>query len=282
MIKKILIGILFLPVVLEASWYFLPNQWVEQKIESTLGSIIAHRRITADIHSLKKGLPFRFSVENISLTRQDHPLISMEEVSGSINPLSILSSYISINARGEVSDGVLDSVMDIAPEGVLLNFHIEDLDIERLPLSGLLGINGRGKLRGRGSIYISLYNRELKRFNYVGSVEDILLKDISIGGDIIPLSLFESSLFTVRLKRKDYFLMKGILKGDGVTGFFNVKIEGFKLSGFIDIITEEDYKKKEKLARISDFAGDNYYYIPFKGNISKLFKKKIFYPQIGD
>lgn len=277
MIKKILIGILSMAVVLEASWYFLPDQWVEQKIESNLSFSFAHRKITADIHSLKKSLPFRFSVRNILLKRQDHPLISMEEVSGSINPLSILSSYISVNAKGEISDGVLDTVMDIAPDGILFNFHMEDLNIERLSLIQLLSIHGRGSLRGRGSIYISFDNRSVKRFNYVGSGEDIHLQDINIGGDIIPLSLFESLVFSVRLKRKNYFLMKGILRGDGVTGFFNVKIEGLKLSGFIDIITEEDYKNKEKLIKVSHFAGENYYYIPFKGNISKLFKKKIFY-----
>ncbi len=277
MTKKILIGILSMVIVLEASWYFLPNQWVEQKIESSLGFSIARRKITADIDSLKKSPPFRFSVRNILLKRQDHPLISMEEVSGSINPLSILSSYISINAKGEISDGVLDTVMDIAPDGVLFNFQIKDLEIEALPLSRLSGVNGRGDLRGRGSLYISLDNRELKRFNYIGSVEDVLLEDTSIGGDIIPLSLFERIIFTVRLERKTLFSMKGILKGDGVTGFFNVKIEGLKLSGSIDIITEKRYRKKEKLARISDFTGDNYYYIAFKGSISELFRKKIFY-----
>lgn len=277
MTKKILIGILFLAVVLEASWYLLPNQWVEQKIESNLSFSIAHRKITAHIDSLKKSLPFRFSVENISLTRRDYLLVSMDRVSGSIKPLPILSSYIAVNARGEISGGVLNTVMDIAPDGVLFNFKIEDMDIERLPLSRMSGINGRGDLCGRGTLYISLDNREIKRFNYIGSVEDVLLQDIGIGGDIIPLSLFERIIFTVRLEKKNHFSMKGILKGAGVTGFFNVKIEGSKLSGSVDIITEDGYRKKERLVRISDFAGDNYYYIAFKGSISELFRKKIFY-----
>ena len=271
MARRPVIFVVILILLLLSSWYLLPSSLVTKRLDSLSGFRIAGHTIRADIRSFEKGMPLRFSVREVSLMSGDYQLFQVSNLTGVLNPLALLSLRLSVRLKGEISDGALDTTVDLSDRRADIDFRVKGV---KLPLTreGPESSPARGVHDGEGHMSLSLHGREIAGFFYSGRIRDMVLPDIDTGGHKLPLSVFREMSFTVRREAPGYYSLRGVLEAEGIRGYLSFSLTGSDVTGSLDIIADKNHRE-----RLQDLSGDEVmegvYFIRFREGIGRILKR---------
>ncbi len=233
-----------------AAVIFVFGLWVIAIPESLLTGLVEGAMHDNDMRietsGVKKGIFFDFTCGRVELKKNDRTLMSIENVAGRINPLSLLTLRLNAHFRGETGGGRVMGTIDLFRGKSHIDIAVADADVADMPFFSLLGIEGKGVLTG--TLRIENVSGDIKF-----AVRDARFGSGSFGGITVPLDVFTGArgamtitgntvrITSFALEASDIYAR---LSGDVTSGKMNLIMElmpekSFKDSNFIFLVLEK-------------------------------------------
>ncbi len=259
--KKALIAGAAALVIIIGLWYIvLPEDLILNQINEAL----KEDNFSLEIPDLKKGLFFTFHAPVLRLKRGETDLLTIESLTGSVNPLSLVLMRLPLSFTGNMGGGTIEGHIDLLHWDDRFNIAIDKARIEQATLLSTLGLGVEGVLTG-SMIAMEDYFKlkfEIRDARFTGP----------IFGLPMPSDYFHTVRGVIRASGKDLGIdslwmegrglkarIKGTLKGKQA----DLKLEIMKDSSFVDsgflLPLIERYK-----------VSPGYYVVPIKGEMRNL------------
>ncbi|MBF0557585.1 MAG: type II secretion system protein GspN [Nitrospirae bacterium] len=211
-------------ILLCGMWYIaIPDSVISDLIENSLKD----GNMSIQVTHLKKGLFFNLSLERIELKKSGNALLSIENATGRINPLSLLMMRLTLYFSGNIGGGTINGRMDLIKGKNHVGLDIRNAHLEEMPFFVLIGLDGKGVLSGGLSLDNGEGNTRL-------DIREMALKSGVFGGASVPLELFDSA-------RGAFSISSGVLKVVSFTfegrGIY-ARIKGLITSGATNLTME--------------------------------------------
>ncbi len=145
MIKKILIALIFLPVILWAGWFIVPESFIQSKIENSG----RNHNLMVEVNGLKKGFFYYVGIDNLVLKGSKNELITINNVKSRINPFYLLIFQIKGFFEGQVGErGKIFGHIKLTKKRVISKIDFTNLDISDIAAFRFIGIQGDGYFSG--------------------------------------------------------------------------------------------------------------------------------------
>jgi len=180
-VKKILFGLIAIPVILWAPWFVIP----ETTIQSIIEDYFAGKKFHVEIHEMKKGVFYNFSADKLVVRSSTREIIFFSNIHGTINPPSLLILRLNISVDGTVGGGNISGDVQLAKNKMQMHLDFTKARIDEISMLKRAGINGTGTLSGRFSMINSKGNID---FN----TEDGNFQQAEFAGVKVPLHLFHN------------------------------------------------------------------------------------------
>jgi type II secretion system protein N len=213
-VKKILFGLIAIPVILWAPWFVIP----ETTLQSIIEDYFTGKKFHAEIHEIKKGVFYNFSANKLLVKSSTREIIFFSNLHGNINPLSLLILQLNISIDGTVGEGNISGNVRLAKNNMQMRLDFTKARIDEISMLKRAGINGTGTLSGRFSMINSKGNID---FN----IEDGNFQQAEFAGVKVPLNFFHDikgaieingdmlNIISVYCEGKDiYARLKGVIK----------------------------------------------------------------------
>jgi type II secretion system protein N len=246
--------------------FFVFGLWIIAVPESLLADLIqgamhdsAIRIETADV---RKGLLFDFTCGGIRLMKNDNRLIALENVSGRINPLSLLLLRLNAHFHGETAGGMITGTIDLFRGKSHIDIAVADANISGVPFFALLGIEGKGVLRGDLKI-------EDVRGDIKFSVRDAQLRSGSFGSVALPLEVFADARGAMTVKGNSVRITSFAFEGAGIYARLSGNITGGKMNLTMELMPDKLFKDNNLVFLLIEKYRDSpgHYSIPITGDM---------------
>lgn len=258
--KKVLIVLIVaIPVIFWGIWIAVPATSIQTIIEDS----VIHPNINLEVKGLKKGLFYTLHIDNVMLKSSHQEMISLDNIYGYINPLSLITLRLNISMDGNIGSGNISGNMNLTKNKMQTSLNFNKANINAIPIFKIIGIQGTGTVSGR--IIVE---------NDTGHIE-IITKDASFepaifSGIKVPLNFFHNvtgsieikgniiNIVSVSLEGKDiYARLKGAIKN----AVMDLNMEVMPGKSFIENPLFLFELEKHKVS-------PGYYVIPVKGYLS--------------
>jgi len=257
-VKKIVIALIAVPIIFWGIWIAFPKTSIQSIIEDSLGS----ERLTLEVKGFRKGLFYSLSGDRLALKRSGEEQISLSEIRGRINPLSLVVMRLNLSFDGNMGGGNISGILDVSRNKTRIEMNIKKARINEMPLFKVAGLQGTGIISGR-----------LKMADGTGHVEfitkDSRFDPAIFSGITVPLDLFDTirgsmdikgniiDVVSISLEGKDiYARLKGVIRGDAM----DLHMEIMPGVSFIENpLFHGGFERYE--------ISPGYYVIPVKGNL---------------
>ncbi|MEC4684644.1 MAG: type II secretion system protein GspN [Nitrospirota bacterium] len=261
MLKKLIIVLLLLSFIVTGVWYAgIPDRWAAERIEGLLQG----GRIRTELLGFKKTPFFGFRIEEVRIRHNRRQLLSIEGVSGRIDPISLLLFGVKVSFTGHLSGGTIAGEALLKRDGIRAAIDIRSARLEGLDLLADSAIRGKGSLdmtgvmdRGEGDLYFE--------------VKNMALKDIRKGGLYIPLKSFNHMKGAGSFKGENFRIDAVSMEGDHIYGRLrNCMLEKGYFEGTLEVVAEPGFPE-ESLVLLEPYKeSPGYYAIPLKGKVRDI------------
>ncbi|MBI3592860.1 MAG: type II secretion system protein GspN [Nitrospirae bacterium] len=258
--KKILLAAFFIAVFVIGLWaVVVPEDMFLSRIEKTL----KESGLSIETSGLKKGLFYNFEAHAVKLRKSDTTFLSIDNLAGKINPLSVVLMKLPLSVNANIGGGRMTGRIDLLGWKDSIDFRIDDAHIEGIPFFAAMGLGGSGTLSG--TIKSKGGNVEFKF-----SVLDSKFAGGSFFGIMVPLDMFNNARGLVTINGNITRIDSLWLEGKGI----NARVKGNIAGNIADLTLElmQDASFVDR-ANILPLIGNyrvspGYYVIPIKSSIS--------------
>ncbi len=255
--KRLLIAGLVLVFLVFGLWIVaVPASLITNLVEGAMREGDLRLRVT----ELQKGLFYDFTCGSITLLKKDKPLLSVENIEGKINPLSLLLLKLDVSFDGDLSGGKVDGSIDLFRGGDRVSVAVRNAGLEGMPFFSQLGIRGNGVLSGD----ISIKNA---KGTATFSVADARFDQASIAGIAVPLNVFTSALGAMTVGSKTLRIQSFALEGEGIYARLSGDISAGRMNLKMELMPEKNFKDQNVVfIMIKKYeVSPGYYSIPLTG-----------------
>lgn len=257
--KRLLFALLITAAIVFGIWLIvIPSSLIIHQIENSL-----HRNdLQGEITGLKKGLFFSFTSQNIILKKHDNTLLSLDNVVGKMNPLSLFMMRLTLTFHGDISGGKITGNVTLLKGKNHLNVSIDNATIDGIPLFNVMGLSGKGTLSGEFRLRDGTGDLKF-------SIKDAQFENTSFSGVIIPVNLFQSATGAMTIDGDLVRISSLSLQGDD----FYARVKGNIKKNVMDLTLElmqnsSSTDKASLLFLLENYkVSPGYYVIPVKGSI---------------
>lgn len=240
--------------------------WIVAVPESLLAGLIERAMHDSDIRietaDIRKGFLFDFTCGSVRLMKNDKTLIEIEDLSGRINPLSLLALRLNVHFKGEAGGGKVKGKIDLFRGKSHVQIDVADADVAGMPFFSVLGIEGKGVLTG--SVKIEDMRGVIKF-----SIKDARFGSDSFGGTAVPLYVFAGARGAMTIIGNSVRITSFTLEGPGIYARLSGNITGGKMDLTMELMPEKSFKDGNfillVLERYKNSPG--HYAIPIAGNL---------------
>jgi type II secretion system protein N len=231
-VKRFLIACLVIVI-------FVFGLWVIAIPESLLAGLVEGAMHDSEMRietaEFKKGFFFDFTCGRIELKKNDRTLMSIENVAGRINPMSLLTLRLNAHFRGETGGGRVKGTIDLFRGKSHVDIAVADADVADMPFFSLLGIEGKGALTGTLKI-------ENVRGDIKFAVRDARFGSGSFGGITIPLDVFTGARGAMTIAGKSVRITSFALEAAGLYARLSGDITSGKMNLIMELMPEKSFK----------------------------------------
>jgi type II secretion system protein N len=218
---------------------FVFGIWVVAVPETLLTGLIEGAIHDNDIRieaaDVKKGFFFGFTCGSIRLIKKEKTLISLENVVGRINPLSLLTLRLNAHFHGETGGGRADGTIDLFRGKSHVEIAVDGADLSAMPFFSLLGIEGKGVLTGAMKI-------ENVRGDITFTVKDARFGTGSFGGVAVPLDAFSGARGAMTITGNSVRITSFALEGTGIYARLSGNVTSGKMDLTMELMPEKTFK----------------------------------------
>jgi type II secretion system protein N len=260
-VKRLLIAAVALVFLVFGLWNIaVPESLLTNLIEEAMhdGSL------RLGVSDMRKGLFYDFSCESIALARNGRPLLSVGNVEGHINPLSLLLFKLDVLFTGDLGRGKVTGSIDLFRGKSHITVEVRGAELEYVPFFASLGIEGRGILSGDINIRNS-------KGSVTFSVADARLNPAAFGGIMLPLDVFEGGRGAMTVDGGILRIKSFALEGEGIYSRLKGDIASGRMNLTMELMPEKAFKDRNliflTLKRYEVSPG--HYYIPITGPLPR-------------
>jgi type II secretion system protein N len=255
---RLLIACLIAVAVIFGLWSIVfTDRMLIYGIEKSLTDGDLHVEVT----DLKKGLFFDFKSAHMTLKKSDRALISIDDVTGRINPLKLLSGKPPLDFRGNVGGGRIDGEAGFLKRSSA-NIRVDKANIEEIPFFALSGLEGNGTLSGE--FRLAKGTGDIK---FV--VKDAHLKNGSFGGVSVPLDVFRDAKGAMSIEGPTVKIVSFSLEGEGIYARIKGNIVGKRLDVTLELMPERSFKEALIFSALENYrVSPGYFVIPITKTLS--------------
>jgi len=255
--KRFLVAGLVLVFLTFCLWIVaVPEALITNLIEGAMRDDNLHLRVT-DMH---KGLFYDFSCGSVTLTKNDKPLLSVENIEGRINPLSLLLLNLNVLFNGDLSKGKVNGGIDLFRGKSHVNVAVKGAELKGMPFFGLLGIEGQGTLSGD----INIRNA---KGAVTFSVSDARFSRITFAGVAVPLEVFTGGRGAMKVDGSTLRIQSFALEGEGIYARLKGDVAAGKMNLTMELMPEKTFKDRNLVfMMLTKYqVSPGYYSIPLTG-----------------
>ncbi|HEC98225.1 MAG TPA: type II secretion system protein GspN [Nitrospirae bacterium] len=261
MLKKLIIVLFLLSLIVTGIWYAgIPDRWAAERIEGLLQG----GRVRTELFGFKKTPFFGFKIEEVRIRHNRRQLLSIDGVSGRIDPLSLFLFGVRVSFTGHLSGGTISGEALLKRNGIRAAIDVRSVRLEGLDLMADSAIRGRGSLdmtvvmdRGEGDLYFE--------------VKNMALKDIRKGGLYLPLKFFNDMKGAGSFRGERLRIDALSMEGDHIYGRLrNCVLERGYLKGTLDVVAESGFPEDSLVLLEPYKQAPGYYAIPLKGKLRDI------------
>lgn len=243
---------------------FVFGLWVIAIPESLLAGLVEGAMHDSDMRietsDVRKGIFFDFTCGSIRLKKNDRTLMSVENVAGRINPLSLLTLRLNAHFRGETGGGSVKGTIDLFRGKSHVDITVAGADIADMPFFSLLGIDGKGSLTGTLKI-------ENVRGDIKFDVRDARFGQGSFGGITVPLDAFTDARGAMTITGNSVRITSFALEGAGIYARLSGEITSGGMNLIMELMPEKSFKDSNFIFLILERYKNSpgHYSIPITG-----------------
>ena len=255
--KRLLIAGLVLVFLVFGLWIIaVPTSLVTNLVEGSMQKGSLRLRVA----DLEKGLFYDFTCGSITLLKGDRPLLSVDNIRGKINPLSLLLLKLAVSFEGELSGGKVEGSIDLFKGGDRISAAVRNAELEGMPFFSLLGVRGRGSLSGD----IAIRNT---KGTATFSVADARFDQATIAGISIPVNVFTSARGAMTVDGNTLRIQSFALDGEGIYARLSGDVSAGKMNLKMELMPEKSFRDQNVVfMMIKRYeVSPGYYSIPLTG-----------------
>lgn len=191
--------------------------------------------LSLEASGLEKGLLFTFSSRSVKLKRNDEVLLSIDNLSARVSPLSLIIMKLPLSFKGDMSGGGVNGSVDLLQWKDTAEVVVTDARIEGMPLFAALGLSGNGRFSGTFAA-----RRGDGRLRF--SVEQTELSSLPAGGFAIPFPAFHTVRGVITFQGNTARIATLRMEGEGISA----RMRGDITNGAADVTVEVMYSPKYK------------------------------------
>ncbi len=255
--KRLLIAAVVLVFLVLGLWIIaVPESLLTNLVEEAMHDGGLRLRVS----DMRKGPFYDFSCGSITLNKNSRPLLSVGDVEGHINPLSLLLFKLNVLFSGDLSGGKVKGSIDLFRGKSQVSMAVRGAELEHMPFFASLGIEGRGILSGDISIRSS-------KGTVTFSVTDAQFNPAAFGGVALPLDVFNSGRGAMTVDGSMLRIQSFSLEGEGIYSRLKGDIAAGRMNLTMELMPEKTFKDRNlvflTLKRYEVSPG--YYSIPVTG-----------------
>ena len=261
MLKKLIIVLLLLSLIVTGIWYAgIPDRWVAGRIEG----LLQKGRIRTELLGFKKTPFFGFRIGEVRIMHSRRQLLSIDGVSGRIDPLSLLLFGVKLSFSGHLSGGTVSGEALLKRDGIRAAIDIRSVRLEGLDLMADSAVRGEGSLDMAGVM-------DGEEGNLYFEVKDMDLRDIRKGGLYIPMKFFNHLKGAGSFNGKGLWINAASMEGDRIYGRFrNCALEKGYFRGALEVVAEPGFPEDSLVLLEPYKQAPGYYVIPLKGKVRDI------------
>jgi type II secretion system protein N len=208
-----------------------------------------------EVTDLKKGLFFDFKSAHMTLKKSDRALISIDDVTGRMNPLKLLAGKPPLDFRGNVGGGRIEGEAGFLKTSSA-NIRVDKANMEEIPFFALSGLEGNGILSG-----------EFRLAKGTGDIKFVLkdarLKTGSFGGVSVPLDVFRRARGAMTVEGPTVKIVSFSLEGEGIYARIKGNIVGKRLDVTLELMPDRSFKESIVFSALGNYrVSPGYFVIP--------------------
>lgn len=224
---------------------------------------IKGENVRIGIEGFKKGLFYNFRIGNLLLNKSNDTLVSIEDVSGRINPLFFFIMRLDLSFHGNIGDGTILGNINLSRNKNHISLNINSVSIDNIPLLRVIGIKGKGVLSGEFRLKNS--QGDLKFF-----IKDAQLENTSLSGFPAPFSFFNSIKGTMVIKGDLIEVNSISFEGKDIYARAKGSVQGNNLDIKLELMPEASFTGESYIFTIigNYKVSPGYYVIPIKTRLN--------------
>jgi type II secretion system protein N len=258
-VKKVLYALVAAVIFLFGLWQIvITDSMVSALIENSLKD----SDISVDITNLKKGLFFNLTLDRIILKKSGNTLLSIENASGKINPLSLFIMRLTLHFSGDIGGGRIDGGVNLFKKKNLIDMDIRNAHIEEIPFFALIGLDGKGVLSG-----------ELRLENGKGEtrleIKETELNAGTFGGVAVPLQVFDNARGAISISSGMLKVVSFSLEGKGIYARIKGTITGGRTDLTMELMPDKTFSENNPVFSLIESykVSPGFYSIPINSNL---------------
>ena len=257
--KRLLFALLIITAIVFGTWLIvIPSSLIIHQIENSLSK----NNLQGEITGFKKGLFFSFTSQNFILKKSDNTLLSLDNVVGKINPLSLFLMKPPLTFHGDISGGKITGEVNLLRGKNHVNVNIDNANVDGIPLFRVMGLGGKGTLSGEFSLRKGTGNLKF-------SIKDAQFESTSFSGVIIPVNMFQIAQGAMTIDSNVVHISSLSLQGDGIYARVKGNIKKNVMDLTLELMQDSSSADKSSLLLFLENykVSPGYYVIPIKGNV---------------
>lgn len=235
----------------------------ESLIMNLTENSLKDKNITLETKGFKKGLFYSFKFDGITLKKTGDTLLSLENVGGRINPLSLLLMRLTLSFDADTSGGDIKGQINLLKGKTLVNIYIDNANVDEMPLLKVIGLSGKGSLSGE--LHLRDKSGDLRFF-----IKDARFADKSFSGINVPLNVFHNVKGAMVINGDTVEVTSFSLEGSGIYARIKGNIRGGNIDLTMEIMPDSSFAGSSYIFSMIDNykVSPGYYVIPIKSTIS--------------
>ncbi len=254
--KKALVACAAALVVIIGLWLIvLP----EDIFLSRINAVLKEDNLSIETPGFKKGLFFTFHAPVLQLKRGDSTLLTIESLTGSINPLSLVLMRLPLSFSGNIGAGNMEGYIDLLHWHERFTIAVDKAGIEQSALLSTLGLSGTGvfsgSVRAREKWFEGKF--EIREAHFAGALY----------GFPIPPDCFHTIRGLIRANRNDLGIDSLWMEGPGLNARLKGTVKGGQADLTLEIMKDSSFVDSGMLLQLVESfkVSPGYYVVPLKG-----------------
>jgi type II secretion system protein N len=258
--KRLFFAGIIAAIILYGLWIIVvPEDFMQTLIENSLRDNNLHIETTG----FHKGLFYNFTSQNITLKKSQATLISIDNVAGRINPLTILLMRLTLSFNGDISGGKMSGKVNLLKGKHQVAVYCNNAHVDAIPFLSGAGFSGKGILSGE-----FLFKDKFGELKF--SITDARFYEKSFSGITVPLNVFHSVRGAMTINGDIIKIVSFSLEGRGIYARIKGNIRGGNMDLTMEIMPDSSFTGNSYIFSMIDNykVSPGYYVIPIKSTIS--------------